>query len=62
MTVQIRINTDPLRRVLVHIQCVAANLSDNFAGWEGKIDEVAVYDRALEPAEVARHYRAAGLR
>ncbi len=28
---------------------------------EGKIDEVAVFDRALTPQEVARHYAASGL-
>ena len=34
--------------------------SDNFANWEGKLDEVAVYDRALKPEEVVAHYRASG--
>ena len=29
--------------------------SDNFAGLEGKIDEVAVFDRALSPAEIRQH-------
>jgi hypothetical protein len=33
--------------------------SDGFAGLEGKFSEVAVYDRALSPEEVAAHYRAA---
>jgi hypothetical protein len=28
---------------------------------ERKIDEVALYARALEPAEVARHFEAAGI-
>lgn len=32
---------------------------DRDAGFEGKIDEVAVYDRPLSPAEVAEHFRAA---
>ena len=30
--------------------------SDNFANFEGRIDEVAIYDRALSTGEVARHY------
>lgn len=34
--------------------------SDNFANFEGKLDEVAVYDRALTPEEIATHYRVAG--
>ena len=33
--------------------------SDGFANFEGKIDEVAVYDRALRPEEIAAHYAAA---
>ena len=33
---------------------------DNFANLEGKLDEVAVYDRALKPEEVAAHYQVAG--
>ena len=33
---------------------------DNFANFEGKLDEVAVYDRALKPEEVAAHYKASG--
>ena len=33
---------------------------DHFADFEGKIDEVAVYDRALSAREAAEHYRAAG--
>ena len=31
---------------------------DVAAGFEGKIDEVAVFDRALEGEEIARHFRA----
>ncbi len=34
--------------------------SDNFANFEGKLDEAAVYDRALEPEEIAAHYKASG--
>jgi hypothetical protein len=33
--------------------------SDRFAGWEGKLDEVAVYERALTAKEVTEHYQAA---
>lgn len=35
--------------------------SDGMFNFEGKLDEVAVYDRVLEPAEIAAHYQAAGL-
>jgi hypothetical protein len=35
--------------------------SDNFANWEGKIAEVAVYNRALRPDEIARHYASSGV-
>ncbi|MCX6907523.1 MAG: hypothetical protein NTY01_05715 [Verrucomicrobia bacterium] len=34
--------------------------SDNQSNWEGKLCETAVFDRALLPDEIARHYRAAG--
>ena len=34
---------------------------DNFANFEGKLDEVAVYDRPLSAATAGRHYQAAGL-
>ncbi|NQT50397.1 LamG domain-containing protein, partial [bacterium] len=33
---------------------------DNLCNFEGKIDEVAVYPRALTPEEVAKHFAAAG--
>ena len=33
---------------------------DNFANFEGKLDEAAVYGRALKPEEVAAHYQASG--
>jgi hypothetical protein len=33
---------------------------DNFSNLEGRLSEVAVYDRALPPAEIAKHFRAAG--
>ena len=35
--------------------------SDNFANFEGKIDEVAIYGRALPVAEIAEHHALAGL-
>lgn len=35
------------------------NRNDGFSGLEGKIAEVAVYDRALRPEDVAAHYAAA---
>ena len=31
------------------------------AGFEGKIDEVAIYDRALAPADIATHWRVSGI-
>jgi putative membrane-bound dehydrogenase-like protein len=34
---------------------------DNFSNFEGKLDEVAVYDRALFAAEAAQHFQSAGL-
>lgn len=33
---------------------------DGFANWEGKLDEIAVYPRALSTGEVSAHYRASG--
>ncbi len=35
--------------------------SDDFANFEGKIDEVAIYSRALSAEEAASHYKAARL-
>lgn len=35
--------------------------SDNFSNFEGKIDEIAVYDYAMSGAEAARHFEAAGI-
>jgi hypothetical protein len=34
--------------------------SDNAANFEGRIDEVAVFERALSPAEIATHFQASG--
>ncbi len=36
-----------------------AGRNDAFANLEGKLSEVALYDRALTPDEVARHYQCA---
>ena len=43
-------------------QLFVGGRSDNFANWEGKITEVAVYARALTADEAAKHYRASGAR
>lgn len=42
------------------LEQTATERADGLANFEGKIDEVSVYDRALTPAEVAAHYKAAG--
>ena len=34
---------------------------DSAANFEGKIDEVAIYDRALTQADIAEHFRAGRL-
>ncbi len=34
---------------------------DHQATWEGKLDDIAVYDRSLTNTEIAAHYRASGL-
>ena len=36
--------------------------SDGLANFEGKIDEIALYDRPLDAAEITSHVRAAGAR
>lgn len=38
-----------------------AGSRDNLFNFEGKLDEVAVYDRALTAADAAAHYEASGL-
>jgi len=43
-------------------QAFVGGRNDNFANFEGRIDEVSVYDRPLKADEVAEHYRAADLR
>jgi len=42
-----------------HAHLYFGNRNDGFAGLEGKLAEVAVYDRPLGPAEIATHYAAA---
>jgi hypothetical protein len=34
--------------------------SDNSSNFEGRLDEVAVFDRALSPVEIATHFKASG--
>lgn len=41
-------------------QLFVGGRNDGFANFEGKIDEVSVYNRALTSDEVARHYKASG--
>lgn len=36
--------------------------SDNFANLEGKLDEVAIYDRALTGVDAAAHFKAGGVK
>ncbi|NUQ62543.1 MAG: hypothetical protein HUU20_08645 [Pirellulales bacterium] len=43
------------------VQFFVGGRSDNLFNFEGKIDEAAVYDRALTPEEIAEHYAAAGI-
>jgi hypothetical protein len=38
-----------------------AGRNDGFAGFEGKLDEVAIFDRALSGQEAHQHYSASGL-
>jgi hypothetical protein len=40
-------------------QVLLAGRPDNLANFEGRIDEVAVYPRALPAEEIGKHYRAA---
>lgn len=34
---------------------------DNYANFEGKVDEVAVYPRALKPEEIGAHFKVSGI-
>ncbi|MFT5128466.1 MAG: putative membrane-bound dehydrogenase-like protein, partial [Rhodothermales bacterium] len=45
-----------------HGQVFVGGRNDNFANFEGRLDEAAVYDRVLKPEEVSAHYHAAGLK
>lgn len=45
---------DPAKEIFLAGRC------DGFASFEGKIDEVAVYERALTAAEIAAHFAASG--
>jgi len=35
-------------------ECFFGGRSDNDSNWEGRLDEIAAFDRALTPEEVAR--------
>ena len=35
--------------------------NDNFANWEGKLDEIAIYNRALTPKEIATRFTSAAV-
>ncbi|MDG2220514.1 MAG: hypothetical protein P8L85_03990, partial [Rubripirellula sp.] len=41
-------------------QVLLGGRADNFANLQGMLDEVAVYDRAITPAEISSHFQAAG--
>ncbi|HJN12737.1 MAG TPA: LamG-like jellyroll fold domain-containing protein [Pirellulaceae bacterium] len=43
-------------------QLLIGGRNDNFANFQGMIDEVAVYDRVLTPDEVQAHFQSAGAR
>ncbi|MDP6524011.1 MAG: hypothetical protein QGH15_07300 [Kiritimatiellia bacterium] len=43
-------------------QLFVGGRNDNFANFQGRIDEAAVYDRALRSEDIMAHYRAAGLK
>jgi len=38
----------------------AGGRTDPAANFEGRIDEFAVFDRALSPAEIATHFKVSG--
>ena len=44
-----------------HPQFFLGGRNDNFANLQGRLDEVALYDRALTPEEISVHYRAVKL-
>ena len=35
-------------------ECFFGGRSDNASNWEGRLDEIAVFDRALNAAEIAK--------
>jgi hypothetical protein len=41
-----------------HSQFFLGGRNDNFANLQGRLDEVALYDRALSPDEVNLHFKA----
>jgi hypothetical protein len=41
-----------------HPQFFLGGRNDNFANLQGRLDEVALYDRALSPDEVNLHFKA----
>ena len=44
-----------------HPQFFLGGRNDNFANLQGRLDEVALYDRVLTPKEIGAHYRAVKL-
>ena len=44
-----------------HPQFFLGGRNDNFANLQGRLDEVALYNRALTPEEISAHYRAVKL-
>jgi len=44
------------------VQVFVGGRADNVANFEGKIDEVAIYGRALDADEIAKHFAAAGMK
>jgi hypothetical protein len=38
-----------------------AGRSDRFASFEGRLDEIAVYNRALDPEQIVSKYKSAGV-
>ncbi|NNM30431.1 MAG: hypothetical protein HKO57_12995, partial [Akkermansiaceae bacterium] len=44
-----------------HPQFFFGGRNDNFANLQGRLDEVALYDRVLSPKEIGAHYRAVKL-
>ena len=52
---QLEIETKASARGLADLpQCFFGGRSDNDSNWEGRLDEVAVFDRALNTRDIAR--------